>query len=280
MVGVGIAIYIGLLPHVVAHHRWRAGRIPRNYFSEAYSDGPISLRLFIEETLAAAAAEIEQLGRRIRHEVYALPFGTTNEPAHVELAERLSGAGAALAKAAAEFEEITGRKVAVGVARFAASDEQPPHRPRHFEEPTVRAMLTDLELIARRGLAELQALASGPQAQLRPQAARRIADLPAHLESVRARAGDVIGRKPGVSRPSGADRAERPWEDVPGLAESAVMGIVSELEVALRRLRSEFNAAADAANRQALDELAAVLAECLSKTQAAQAELRALTGRD
>jgi hypothetical protein len=59
------------------------------------------------------------------------------------------------------------------------------------------------------------------------------------------------------------------------------MGIVSELEVALRRLRSEFNAAAaGAANRQALDELAAVLAECLSKTQAAQAELRALTGRD
>jgi hypothetical protein len=97
MVGTATGMCIAFLPHFVSSQRWRAGKIPRNYFSEAYSQGPISLRLFIEETLAAAAAEIEQVGRRIRHEVYALSFGTTNEPVHREVAERLAEAGAALA---------------------------------------------------------------------------------------------------------------------------------------------------------------------------------------
>jgi hypothetical protein len=65
------------------------------------------------------------------------------------------------------------------------------------------------------------------------------------------------------------------------VAESAIPGIVSDLEIAARRLRSEFNAAAaGVANREALDEIAAVLARCLAATDAAQAKLLALTGRD
>jgi hypothetical protein len=128
--GVMMGMYIAFLPQLVAWQRWRTGKIPRNCFAEAYSVAPVSLRLFIEETLAAAAAEIEQVGRRIRHEVYALPFGTTNEPVHRELAERLAEAGAALAKAAAEFEEITGRKVVLGAARARDRGERPFDRPR------------------------------------------------------------------------------------------------------------------------------------------------------
>jgi hypothetical protein len=125
MGGVVMGMYIAFLPQLVAWQRWRTGKIPRNCFAEAYSVAPVSLRLFIEESLAAAAGEIEQVGRRIRHEVYALPFGTTNDPVHRELAERLAEAGAALAKAAAEFEEITGRKVAVGAARPRERGERP-----------------------------------------------------------------------------------------------------------------------------------------------------------
>jgi hypothetical protein len=44
---------------------------------------------------------------------------------------------------------------------------------------------------------------------------------------------------------------------------------------------SEFNAAAaGAANRKALDEIAAALTRCRAETGAAQANLRALTGQD
>ena len=69
------------------------------------------MRLFIEETLAGAAAEIEQVGRRIRRELNALQVGTTNERLHRELAERLAEAGATLSEAAARFEEIIRRKL-------------------------------------------------------------------------------------------------------------------------------------------------------------------------
>jgi hypothetical protein len=281
MGGVVIAIYTALLPHVVAHHRWRAGKIPRNYFSEAYSDGPISLRLFIEETLAGAAAEIEEVSRRIRHEVYALPIGAANEPVHRELAERLAEAGAALAEAAAEFEEITGRKVVLGVARSRDRDKRPFDRPRHFEESTIRGMLTDLELMARRGLVAIQAVSSGTDAQVAPDAARHVAEFPAQLERVRARLTDVIGRTMRAARGAGTEGARKAWDNVQGVAESAIPGIVSDLEIAARRLRSEFNAAAaGAANREALAEIAAALTRCLAETDAAQAKLRALTGRD
>jgi hypothetical protein len=239
-----MGMYIALLPHLVAWQRWRDGKLPRNYFNEAYSRGPISLRLFIEETLAAAAAEIEQVGRRIRHEVYALPFGTRNEPLHRELAERLAEADAALAKAAAEFEQITGRKVVVGAARARDRGERPVDRPRCFKESPIRAMLTDLELMARRGLAAIQAVSPETDDPVPADAARHVADLPAQLNGVRARLTEVIGRKPLGARYPAAGHVQHPWDQVQGIAESAIPGIVSDLEIAARRLRTEFNAAA------------------------------------
>jgi hypothetical protein len=281
MIGTAIACSIAFLPQFVAWQRWRAGKLPRNYFADAYSVAPVSLRLFIEETLAGAAAEIEEVGRRIRHEVYALPIGAANEPVHRELAERLAEAGAALAEAAAEFEEITGRKVVLGVVRSRDRDKRPFDRPRHFEESTIRAMLTDLELMARRGLAAIRTVSPRTDAQVAPDAARHVAEFTAQLERVRARLTDVIGRSMRAARGAGTEEARKAWDNVQGVAESAIPEIVSDLEIAARRLRSEFNAAAaGAANREALAKIAAALTRCLAETDAAQAKLRALTGRD
>lgn len=136
-------------------------------------------------------------------------------------------------------------------------------------------------------VAGLVGLMMGVAASIEGRMERMIDDLhrinsnrkfPMQLESVRAQLSAVIGHRP---RGPAADGAKHPWEDVQGVAESAIPGVVSELEIAMRPLRSEFNAAAaGAANQQALDEIAAVLAKCLADTQAARAKLRALTGRD
>jgi hypothetical protein len=127
----------------------------------------------------------------------------------------------------------------------------------------------------------IQAVSSGTDAQVAPDAARHVAEFPAQLERVRARLTDVIGRTMRAARGAGTEGARKAWDNVQGVAESAIPGIVSDLEIAARRLRSEFNAAAaGAANREALDEIAAALGRCLAETDAAQAKLRALTGRD
>jgi hypothetical protein len=71
-------------------------------------------------------------------------------------------------------------------------------------------MLTDLELMARRGLAAIQAVFPGTYAQVAPDAARHVAELPTQLEGVRARLTEVIGRKPLGARHPAAAKVQHP----------------------------------------------------------------------
>jgi hypothetical protein len=79
--------------------------------ADAYLGAPDALKTLVKDKIAGETAGIEQIARRMRYEMSALPTGTPNLPLHRELEERLNQADAAIAAPAARFEEITGRKL-------------------------------------------------------------------------------------------------------------------------------------------------------------------------
>lgn len=103
--------FLMLLPQCVALYRWWREGPARNYLSDAYLGAPDSLKILVEDEIAGAAAGIEQIGRRMRYEMSALPIGMPNLPLHREFEERLTQADMAIAATTARFEEITGRKL-------------------------------------------------------------------------------------------------------------------------------------------------------------------------
>jgi hypothetical protein len=79
--------------------------------ADAYLGAPDALKVLVKDEIAGETAGIEQIARRMRYEMSALPIGTPNSPLHRELEERLTQADAAIAASTARFEEITGRKL-------------------------------------------------------------------------------------------------------------------------------------------------------------------------
>ena len=70
-----------------------------------------ALKTLVKDKIAGETAGIEQIARRMRYEMSALPTGTPNLPLYRELDERLTQADAAIAATMARFEEITGQMV-------------------------------------------------------------------------------------------------------------------------------------------------------------------------
>jgi hypothetical protein len=112
-------VFLLMPPQWVALWRWwREGPAP-NYLADAYLGAPDALKTLVKDEIAGEAAGIEQIARRMRYEMSALPIGTPNLPLHRELEEPLTRADAAIAATVARFEAITGREV--GLPRMRAS---------------------------------------------------------------------------------------------------------------------------------------------------------------
>lgn len=274
----GVALMF--LPQLVALYRWWTQEPPRNHLAVTYAGAPEPLKRLIEEEIMSALDGIEQVGRRLRYEVNALPIGVPDEPLHRELSEHLAEAGATLSAATDRFEELTGRRSrASGAARATAGFAQPLGEARHFGESEIRAVLTDLELIQQRLGVELATLASPSRPQAAPEAVRRLADLESRLTGARARLAAVVGdrRQPSPSRHPAAALF---LETVQGLAEGAIIRALGELESAARRLRRELTMSdAGLANAGEREGIAETLAACGRDLVAARARLNDLTGR-
>jgi hypothetical protein len=102
------AAFLIMPPQWIALWRWWTEGPARNYLADAYLGAPDALKVLVKDEIAGEAAGIEQIARRIRYEMSALPIGTPNLPLHRQLEERLTQADAAIAATVARFEEITG----------------------------------------------------------------------------------------------------------------------------------------------------------------------------
>ena len=82
-------VFLMLLPQRVALWRWWTEGPARNYLADAYLGAPDALKTLVKDEIASEAAGIEQIARRMRYEISALPIGTPNLPLHRELEEML-----------------------------------------------------------------------------------------------------------------------------------------------------------------------------------------------